>query len=113
MTLMTEEDAVAELAAWVAGRRYGEVEVLRAIAEYRYYVDLGDLVWVTAVLADPPAGKETWPMDDILAMQAAVRRRAVDLGIETELHVSLLDATGAEAAAADRAMARGPSDDDT
>lgn len=47
------------------------------------------------VLADPPEGGETWPLDDVLSLRRAVLTRSGELGIEAPVYVELSPQTEA------------------
>ena len=86
-TTMSLETAGQELAAVVKEWDTDEVDVVAVeydIAEDR---DGVPSVYLSVVLSDPPAGADTWPLDDLLSLRRAVRAKANAMGLEAPFYL--------------------------
>lgn len=72
--IVTDEDLRALAEAFV-GAQHGDVAVIEAHAEIREDEET-EFILVSLALRPPPAGKDTWPVDDFYLLRQEVRRRA-------------------------------------
>jgi hypothetical protein len=91
-TTTTLEEAGAELAELVTGWR-GGADVRDVSVDVSEDRDGVTSVYLSAVLADPPPGADTWPLEDIVPLRRAVRARANELGLEAPVYLLLKPAS--------------------
>lgn len=92
-TTVSLEAAGQELASVIKGWSSGGVEVRDVhydIAEDRDGIPSINL---TVVLADPPAGTDTWPLEEILPLRRVVRSRANEMDLEAPFYLWFLPQT--------------------
>ena len=86
-TIMSLEEVGETLASRLRGRRSGAVEVRDvevAVTEDRDGVAAVNL---TAVLADPAPGTDTWPLETLLPLRRDVLKHANELGLESPVYL--------------------------
>lgn len=84
---MSLEAAGQELAALVREWRSGAVDVLNVTVDVSEDRDGILSVNLSAVLTDPSAGADTWPLENLLPLRRAVRARANEMGLEAPVYL--------------------------
>lgn len=92
-TTMSLEEAGNELASKLKSRRPGTVEVLEVRVEVAEDRDGVPAVNLTAVLADPPPGADTWSLESLLPLRRDVRALANQIGLEAPVYLWFKPAT--------------------
>lgn len=86
-TTISLEAAGEMLAELVREWRSGEVEVLDVTVDVSEDRDGVPSVNLTAVLTDPSAGADTWPIENLLPLRREVRARANGMGLEAPVYL--------------------------
>lgn len=84
---MSLEEAGQELAASLNGRHSGTVQVIDVVVEVAEDRDGVPAVNLTAILADPAPGADTWPLESLLPLRRDVRALANGMGLEAPVYL--------------------------
>ncbi len=88
------EDSIQALIKWVSERQFGSVRIENALASVDRDAEDEVALFLTLTLSDP-VGKETWPIQDVLALRRGVLEKATELALTTPVYVRLTPATDA------------------
>lgn len=80
-------EAGEDLGGVVRSRGSDAVTVIDVIVEIAEDRDGIPSVNLTATLADPEVGADTWPLESVLPLRRAVRARANEMGIEAPVYL--------------------------
>lgn len=80
-------DADLQLIEWLDGRDFGSIHV--AEVDARRVPDSEGDVALRLTLVAPLDGRETWDLEDIHDLELAVRKKALELGVEWPWQVEL------------------------
>jgi len=79
----------------LARERVGRLQPIEVDAHVDEDAD-GDTAWfLIVVLADPPTGAQTWPIDDIVEYQKRARDKALELSVPWPWHLRFRPQTDA------------------
>ena len=76
---------VEELPAALTNQEAGGTRVVGARVSYREDSEGEPAVFVELILSDPPAGMDTWPVEDVWALRRAVREAIENLDPELDM----------------------------
>jgi len=98
VTVAIDERTAVRLADAMRGRRSHDVTVVDVETELRYDRDGDEYLLVELVLSAPPAGSETWPVDDTYQLRAEARDEAARLGLGSQVALSIRTAGDSQTA---------------
>ena len=89
-------EVAGELLGFVRGLDVGSLDVRRAALRLDEGAFGDDTLFIDVTLADPPAGSETWPVDDVLELHRLIADKAIALELPVPWHVTLRQETPEE-----------------
>jgi hypothetical protein len=83
------DEAAARICASLRGKQFGSIRVVAAECRVEAAPDGSARVYFDLTLADPAGTEETWPVDDLLRLQASVDEKAAQSELAAPWEVSV------------------------